>query len=212
MLTDISQKLKTQKVLFVAHSQGNFYANDIYNKIASKEGGIPKKSLGIYGIGSPASFVSGGGKYITSSNDEIINLIRKTGWFLDILKSNVDIESPINQDNLRGHSLSKVYLKYEGNRIASEIEASISKLQNNEIQNPHEPCVSTPKLTTIHKLKGIFYKIADPTAIVLRDGVAGAYKGGKYITESIGGLGSKLGKNLNKLLYFTLASNSICSS
>jgi len=200
MLTDLSQKLKTQKVLFVAHSQGNFYANDIYNKTASKEGGIPKESLGIYGIASPASYVAGGGKYITSSNDGIINLIRKTGWFLDILEPNVEIKSPINQDNLQGHSLSKVYLKYEGDRIASEIKSSIDKLQNNNKQNSNEPCISAPKLTAVHKVKEVFYTVADPTAIVLRSGVVGVYKGGKFLADLTGNLGSSLGKNLNRLL------------
>ncbi len=105
MLVDLSHKLKTQKVLFIAHSQGNFYTNDIYNKVVNKEGGIPEESFGIYGIGSPSSFVAGGGKYITSSNDKIINLVRKAGWFLDVLPANVNIDSPINAENLWGHSL-----------------------------------------------------------------------------------------------------------
>ena len=41
MLVGVSEKLHTQKTLFVAHSQGNFYANDLYSSLAGKSGGIP---------------------------------------------------------------------------------------------------------------------------------------------------------------------------
>jgi hypothetical protein len=61
MLGDLSDKVDTQKLLLVAHSQGNFYANDIYNSIASKKGGVPKESMAIYGIGTPTSYIAGGG-------------------------------------------------------------------------------------------------------------------------------------------------------
>ncbi|HPR84100.1 MAG TPA: hypothetical protein PL034_00885, partial [Candidatus Paceibacterota bacterium] len=107
MLSDLSDKVNTQKLLLIAHSQGNFYANDIYNSIASKDGGVPKESIAIYGIGTPTSYIAGGGKYILSSNDEIMNWVRLWG-FLDVLPANVTIEGGEEGDDKRGHNLSTI--------------------------------------------------------------------------------------------------------
>ena len=43
MLRDSSAKVKTQKLLLVGHSQGNFYANGIYGTIAGH--GVPAQSF-----------------------------------------------------------------------------------------------------------------------------------------------------------------------
>ena len=42
MLKSASEKVRTQKLLFVAHSQGNFYANSFYDVVAGQPGGVPK--------------------------------------------------------------------------------------------------------------------------------------------------------------------------
>ena len=50
ILNDASQKVTTQKILLVAHSQGNFYANSFYDTVTKQTiGGIPKESIGVYG-------------------------------------------------------------------------------------------------------------------------------------------------------------------
>lgn len=77
MLVDASEKVRTQKLLLVGHSQGNFYTNSFYETVVDKQGGVPWKSMGVYGIASPATFVAGGGKYITSDTDNVINKVRK---------------------------------------------------------------------------------------------------------------------------------------
>ena len=41
MLRDASEKVTTQKILLVAHSQGNFYANSFYDLVAGRAGGAP---------------------------------------------------------------------------------------------------------------------------------------------------------------------------
>ena len=43
MLKSASEKVKTQKLLLVAHSQGNFYANSFYDTVAEKQGGVPRE-------------------------------------------------------------------------------------------------------------------------------------------------------------------------
>ena len=61
MLKDASEKVKTQKLLLVAHSQGNFYANSFYDTMAGKEGGVPVESIGVYAVATPAGRVAGEG-------------------------------------------------------------------------------------------------------------------------------------------------------
>ena len=75
MLDGASQKVTTQKLLLVAHSQGNFYSNNFYNKVASQSGGVPAQSIGVYSVATPANSVAGGGEYITSDTDKIINKV-----------------------------------------------------------------------------------------------------------------------------------------
>src|SRR3989344_740671 len=72
MLNDASQKVKTQKLLLVAHSQGNFYANSFYDVVTTYDGGVPPQSIGVYGVANPASRVAGDGKWLTSDTDKVI--------------------------------------------------------------------------------------------------------------------------------------------
>jgi len=198
MIDDLSRKVKTQKLLFVAHSQGNFYANDIYNSISSKAGGVPADSLSIYGIGSPTSYVAGGGKYITSSNDKIMNMVRMWGY-LKVLPPNVTIVGE-DGDDPDGHNLSTIYLKHQRNRIASEILSSLHNLKENDIQNINTICISAPELTRLHKLMGFFYFMADPFSVTVKDGVTGIFNIGSFVTDKVEKTSTSLGKMFNKML------------
>ena len=158
MLSDASQKVTTQKVLLVGHSQGNFYANNFYDKVADKEGGVPSESIGVYGVASPASYVAGGGKYLTSDTDVVINKV--AGRIMNVLKPNTHIALQNGDDNL-GHDFSGVYLKYQGDRIVSEIKSSLDKLRENDEQDSGEPCISAPKITALYKVEGAALATAD---------------------------------------------------
>lgn len=70
MLNSASKKVKTQKLLLVAHSQGNFYANSFYDVVTKQVGGVPAKSIAVYGVANPAVRVAGGGKWLTSKTDK----------------------------------------------------------------------------------------------------------------------------------------------
>jgi len=170
MLSDLSDKVNTQKLLLIAHSQGNFYANDIYNSIASKDGGVPKESIAIYGIGTPTSYIAGGGKYILSSNDEIMNWVRLWG-FLDVLPANVTIEGGEEGDDKRGHNLSTIYLKYQGKRIAKEIAESLTRLKENNIQAENEICIAKKDIPFVNKIVEFFYDVVDPISIFIKNRV-----------------------------------------
>lgn len=182
ILNDASQKVKTQKLLLVAHSQGNFYSNSFYDSVASKEGGVPSQSIGVYSVASPADHVAGGGKYLTSDTDSVI--ASTVGRFINILPPNVHI--PLKKEDGNGHSFSDVYLKYQGSRIVSDIKSSLNKLQNNDEQLPDSPCISPPELTLAHKITGGIFAVADPLSIVTKNVAVGTVETSYRLASSIG--------------------------
>jgi hypothetical protein len=156
MLNDASLKVKTQKLLLVGHSQGNFYANNFYNKVASKTGGVPSESIGVYGVATPADRVASGGKYLTSDTDKVIATL--VGSVKNIMTPNTHIEL---QENGNGHSFSDVYLKYRGGQIVSDIKSSLNNLRINQIQDTQSPCISPQEISLGHKIGKAIINIAD---------------------------------------------------
>src|SRR3989344_1712735 len=206
IITDASRKVMTQKLLLVGHSQGNFYANSFYNEITGF-GKIPGQSIGVYGVASPASYVAGlSKKYLTSSTDEVINKIR-WGGILDVLPSNTDVVlSP--KDPPGGHSFSKVYLEYEGDRIAKDIQFSLDWLSSTSIQDKNKPCIPPPEVSAIHEIQSValafidnpreitetavsnFAKTTYNLAHAFGSGVLGA---ASNLASAIGNIGNKFG-------------------
>jgi hypothetical protein len=173
MLNDASQKVTTQKLLLVAHSQGNFYANNFYDKVASQEGGVPSQSIGVYGVATPANRIPGGGKYLTSDTDGIIASLFGNTLGRNIMSPNTHIIFQ-NNDDQYGHDFSKVYLKYQGDKIVSDIKSSLDKLKNNDEQESGGPCISPPELSTVHKIQKVVLAVADPAANITKDVAIGA--------------------------------------
>ena len=194
MLRDASEKVKTQKLLLVAHSQGNFYANSFYDTIL-RNAGSDYQSIGVYGVASPASRVAGGGRYLTSDTDQVIEKLR-TGGVLSILPANTRIGLPPG-DAGNGHSFSDVYLKYKGSQIIGEIQGSLNVLQNNKTQDPTQPCFLPPELSVGHKIAGAMFAVADPSAQAVKSGAVGAYKAGVYIADGAQKIGGAIGDGLH---------------
>jgi len=160
MLNSASDKVKTQKLLIVGHSQGNFYANSFYNKVVDKDGGVPSESLGVYGVATPDSYVAGEGKYLTSDTDTVIAEI--VGRLKNIMKPNTHIE--LEKVDGNGHSFSDVYLKYKSEKIVSDIKSSFDKLKTNTTQSVDSLCISPQKITTLHKATGVALAVVDYSA------------------------------------------------
>ncbi|MBK5215702.1 MAG: DUF5011 domain-containing protein [Candidatus Pacebacteria bacterium] len=157
MLNDASEKVKTQKILVVGHSQGNFYANNFYDKIAGIEGGVPKESVGVYGVASPSDRVAGGGRYLTSDTDSVIASL--VGKVKKIMAPNTHIK--LSKADGNGHSFSGVYLKYRGDQIVSDIKSSLNNLSSNQIQTSGSLCISPQKISLGHKIKRVVVGAAD---------------------------------------------------
>ena len=62
------------KVLVVAHSQGNFYANKAYDRLLNEDGIDRTDSFKIVSIANPDNEVGGDGYYTTLTNDIIQNV------------------------------------------------------------------------------------------------------------------------------------------
>lgn len=88
------------KVVVVAHSQGNLFANIAY-------GGIPvdyKNGFGIVSVGNPDDYVAGRGEYTTIDEDIIIGSVPRS------LNANLDNFFGINWRDLTGHMFGKSYM------------------------------------------------------------------------------------------------------
>lgn len=172
MLDEASEKVKTQKLLLVGYSQGNFYANNIFDRIVDQEGGVPNSSLTVYSVATPDDHVSNGGDYLTSDTDKII--VEIAGYFKRTMKPNTHID--LKEEDGNGHSFSKVYLKYKNSKIIDDIKYSLGRLKNNQQQNKNNVCILPEEETHINNILDSFLPAVD-------------YLVGKKVDEFIGVLG-----------------------
>ncbi|MFA5841349.1 MAG: hypothetical protein WC835_00030 [Candidatus Paceibacterota bacterium] len=185
MLIDASQKVKTQKLLLIGHSQGNFYANSIYDKLAGKQGGVPKESIRVYSVATPSARVAGEGKWLTSDTDKIISGLVARVLGRDIKKPNIHIDLGPNGV---GHSFSEVYLKYQPGRIISDIEASLQQLKENDVQNEISPCFTPPDVTSAYKVQGALLTVTDFASDRIAYGVTSTAKVVRDTGLALGGI------------------------
>jgi hypothetical protein len=128
-----------KKVVIVAHSQGNFYAN---NAIRNFHLSYPQylNSIGVVSVANPANSVQDGGPYTTNPDDFVINLVRYA--YPDTLVGNVS-SSDITWTN---HEFIEAYLGAYKSRIVGHVRQRISDLETPdkafECKDPDEVPVS----------------------------------------------------------------------
>jgi hypothetical protein len=183
MQSDASEKVTTQKILLVAHSEGNFYANNFYNLLVGK-GITNPDAIGVYGVASPASYVAGKGDYITSSTDNVINSTRNFG-FQKVLPANTNITEVGKMSD--GHGFIDVYLKYRAQEIVSGIQKSLDKLKSDPEKDGNKSCISLPPITGVHLTQSVIFSIGDHPIQSIGNGLA--YDGEliKTATIAVGG-------------------------
>lgn len=72
-----SELLAGQRVLLVAHSQGNLYANAVYRKLLSEPStDYNLNAFGIAAVATPANSVATNDTYVTSDTDLIMQVVR----------------------------------------------------------------------------------------------------------------------------------------
>lgn len=102
-------------VILLPHSQGNIYANELYNYLTQTEN-FNRKNIAIFGFATPAKEELGkndiySSNYVNSTNDGVINLLKFWLPSGETLRNNVDI--PKHLSDLTGHSLNETYLNNE---------------------------------------------------------------------------------------------------
>lgn len=120
-----------RKVLVVAHSQGNFFANSAYQQIPADE----RPSFGIVAVATPANSVGGNGPYTTIDDDWVIGLVP---GHLAANVSNGEVSFP-------GHSFVDIYLVGGSpslTKIRNDVRAEINLLDQ-------PPIISTDGVITV---------------------------------------------------------------
>ena len=154
--------------------------------------GVPKESVGIYNVGTPAAMTAGGGKYITANQDLMIRLLtdtaRKVGG-QPPLPPNADMPLLVEDFSsaFPGHSFAGAYLKSAPERIVGEISSGLAQLKASGASAGD--CFTVPQTTLSYRAQQIGFCVADPTAYVVRTGVVLTYQGGVVVVHiAIGAL------------------------
>jgi hypothetical protein len=202
LLLRIYPEVTTRKILLVGHSQGTFYTNELYNYLVNH--GVPKESIGVYNVATPASSVGGyesvpeKGAYITSSNDKVINLVRNLASKLNAKQplpanTNIPLTTQESADLFGGHSFSGVYLANESLRIVSEIETALKKLSvpsSAEITNAADAgCFIPPEKNIAYYIQKSVFPSIDSTI----DGVVAT-------SEDVDTIGTAISDSVSKVI------------
>lgn len=183
ILMQIHSQVKTRKILLVGHSQGTFYTNEMYKYLVTH--GVPAESITVYNVATPASLVAGGGQYLTSSNDKLINKVRDTevngnasiytnsyytigGVVASALRSNITIpkEADWDRSEYGGHGFSKAYLSGAGERIVRDIEYALGKLKSVDSQEVSDGCFMPPVPTVAYRAEKVVLGVGDSISAV----------------------------------------------
>ncbi|RME53810.1 hypothetical protein D6783_00815, partial [Candidatus Woesearchaeota archaeon] len=170
MLHDIHTKVHTQKIILVGHSQGSFYTNALYEYLTNN--GIPESAIAVVNVATPASSVAGGGAYVTSATDKVINAVR-TGITLaggnPPLPANTTFTlTPAEEANpFGGHSFSEVYLEQGDFLIISHIRNAIDRLTTAPVPDTvASGCFNPPGVTLATKAKQLALDTGDATLTI----------------------------------------------
>ncbi|MDR3570832.1 MAG: hypothetical protein P4L81_01370 [Candidatus Pacebacteria bacterium] len=164
IIAQLASQVLTRKVLLVGHSQGGFYANEIYDYLVKS--GTPANSIGVYELATPADHVAGNGSYLTSSNDTVINFVRGSQADLRLpqaLPANVTIlEQASDASNTWSGHIPSVYLNGAAARIAADIKRALGALSADGAGS--DSCIAAPQLGSIYALQKSAFAVADPLA------------------------------------------------
>src|SRR3989344_6717938 len=174
ILRQMHTEIGTQKILLVGHSQGTFYTNEIYEYLIAH--GVPRESIAVYNVATPAGFVAGGGQYLTSGNDNLIARVRQWASAASApqpLVSNIliPVSHPEADDLWRGHSFSGEYLAGASERIVADINTALANLEARQ-GSAADGCFEPPPETLAYKAQKVTLRAGDAAAEGIRDGAS----------------------------------------
>lgn len=183
ILLQIYPQVTTRKLVLVGHSQGALYSNELYDYLLAH--GEPRAAVGVYQVGTPASFVAGGGRYVTSSNDSVINAARliasaaPQGLVPLAAQGSAPAQKPPLPANIElpadgdGHGFSGAYLAGAPGRIVGDIEATLGALKPEWATGTGE-CFTPPDEGLAYDAQKAGFAAADAAAQGVRAGVGAA--------------------------------------
>jgi hypothetical protein len=122
-----------QKVLVVAHSQGNLYANAAYDRLVTD--GANMQGIAIASIASPAD-VAKSGEYVTSTKDVVISSLSQ---LFPTLAANVAVSYSWADDPL-GHAYDRIYMNHEHEAFVHVMAMIHDLLARLQTSNPAPNC------------------------------------------------------------------------
>ncbi len=185
ILLQIQPQITTRKIVLVGHSQGTFYTNALYEYLTKH--GVPETAIAVYNIATPASFVAGGGAYLTSATDKVINKVREAiksapskesfgagAALATVAQTRPKEPLPPNTafilnsseagQEKGGHSFSGVYLENAPSTIVSTIANSVSRLS--AAGDDKNDCFAPPTESLLYKAERGALGVLDFTAAV----------------------------------------------
>lgn len=175
----------TRKLVLFGHSQGALYANSMYGYVTSN--GEPARSVDVYAMATPASYVAGGGKYITSAQDAVIYATRALAQKLGIpapLPANVSISGNLAPADLPQTHFFPTYIDGAGDRIVRDIDTQLDELQSQPTSST-TGCFTPPAETTADRVQQVAFAVADPVADLARGGIEVIYQTTAAIISSV---------------------------
>lgn len=121
--------LEGKKLLFVAHSQGNLFANVAYDYARTK---VSADSVKVVHI-APASVITHG-KHVLSDTDQIIKQLRDYGSVPNNTHE-IPLLTALRYDPLGGHGLLEIYLNKNVESTPTKISEDIKKYINEALKD-----------------------------------------------------------------------------
>jgi hypothetical protein len=182
MLRDLSENVKEGKILFVPHSQGNFYANSLYKYIVGHKHGLLYTSLTMYNVASPAEVSAFNSAYLLSASDQVIaGLVGSVGA---IRYPNITFGIPENHPDQLGHNFVDTYLALGSDRMMEDIKHQLSILKRDIKKNTQEPCIPAPEKGVFDTIQSVQYGIVDATAFVIKTALSVTFKSAAFVAST----------------------------
>lgn len=147
LITMFAQAVSTQSLsqgiqaILVPHSQGNLFANEVYNSLWSSLPTHLFRGLGVVNVANPANRAPSN-LYLTSVQDTVINMLAYLQSFISNslrpMKANFDASATSREREAWGHGFTEVYLAHDlplgttpENSIAAELVKKIDSAMYN---------------------------------------------------------------------------------
>ena len=193
ILMQIYPEVTTRKLLVVGHSQGAQYANEIYSYLLAH--GEPKEAVGVYAVATPASFVVGGGKYLTSTTDKVISDVSAAVSVGNSLgahtplplapNTTLELSAADEASEIGGHSFTDTYLAQAAPQITNDIDSELGALVPTDASAIGD-CFTPPDASAAYKAQQVAFAVADPAATVLKVGAATTLQVGAVALKAAG--------------------------